>query len=122
MVPLFHPRQMNWEEHFNWNEDVTQMIGTTPIGCATITLFQTNRDGVVNIRRVLAIMGYHPPSKSLSSPLQRWLQERLQPISRLMRGSPYPDRWVCLLPQKALDILTTWSVLPAAKQDKIVHP
>jgi 5-methylcytosine-specific restriction endonuclease McrA len=61
MVPLFHPRQMNWEEHFNWNEDVTQMIGTTPIGRATITLFQTNRDGVVNIRRVLAIMGYHPP-------------------------------------------------------------
>jgi len=60
-VSLFHPRQMIWQEHFTWNEDVDQMIGITPIGRATIALFQTNRDGVVNMRRVLAIMGYHPP-------------------------------------------------------------
>jgi HNH endonuclease len=60
-VSLFHPRKMLWEEHFTWNEDVTQAIGITPVGRATIALLQINRDGVVNMRRVLAIMGYHPP-------------------------------------------------------------
>jgi 5-methylcytosine-specific restriction endonuclease McrA len=61
VVPLFNPRQMDWNEHFTWNEDATQMLGLTPIGRATITLLQTNRNGVMNIRRVLAIMGDHPP-------------------------------------------------------------
>jgi hypothetical protein len=61
IVPLFHPRQMLWYEHFTWSEDLTQMIGTTPIGRATIALLQTNRDGVVNMRQVLSILGYHPP-------------------------------------------------------------
>jgi hypothetical protein len=60
-VSLFHPREMVWEEHFSWNEDVTQSIGITPVGRATIVLLQINRDGVVNMRRVLAIMSYHPP-------------------------------------------------------------
>jgi 5-methylcytosine-specific restriction endonuclease McrA len=60
-VSLFHPRQMIWHEHFTWNEDVTQMIGITSIGRATIALLQTNRNGVKNMRQVLAIMGYHPP-------------------------------------------------------------
>ncbi len=61
LVPLFNPRQMNWEEHFSWNEDATQMLGITPIGRATIELLQTNRDGVTNMRRVLTIMNEHPP-------------------------------------------------------------
>lgn len=60
-VSLFHPREMVWGHHFTWNEDVTQSIGITPVGRATIALLQINRDGVVNMRRVLAIMGYHPP-------------------------------------------------------------
>lgn len=60
-VSLFHPRQMMWQEHFTWTEDATEMIGITPIGRATIALLQTNREGVTNMRRVLALMGYHPP-------------------------------------------------------------
>ena len=61
VVPLFHPRQMTWQDHFAWDEDVTQMIGITPTGRATVVLLQANRDGVINMRRVLAMMGYHPP-------------------------------------------------------------
>jgi hypothetical protein len=61
IVPLFNPRHMDWNEHFTWNEDATEMLGITPTGRATITLLQTNRNGVMNIRRVLAIMGDHPP-------------------------------------------------------------
>jgi HNH endonuclease len=49
-VSLFHPCEMEWEEHFTWNEDVTQAIGITPVGRATIALLQINRDGVVNMR------------------------------------------------------------------------
>jgi HNH endonuclease len=61
-VPLFQPRQMLWSEHFNWSEDFTQMLGITSTGRATIALLQTNRPGVINMRRVLVIMGDHPPA------------------------------------------------------------
>jgi len=61
LVLLFHPRQMSWTDHFIWNENAIQMVGITPIGRATIALLQTNRDGVMNIRRILTIMGEHPP-------------------------------------------------------------
>jgi len=59
--PLFHPRQNIWEEHIEWNEDTTQMIGKTNIGRATIVRLQLNRIGLVNYRRVLAAAGEHPP-------------------------------------------------------------
>lgn len=61
IVPLFHPRKMNWDKNFTWNADATKMLGITPTGRATIDLLQTNRDGVVNMRRVLTIMNEHPP-------------------------------------------------------------
>lgn len=61
LAPLFHPRQMKWNQHFIWNEDTTQMLGITAIGRATVALLQTNREGVTNMRRVLAIMNEHPP-------------------------------------------------------------
>lgn len=61
LVPLFNPRLMEWNQHFVWNEDTTQMLGITPTGRATVALFQTNREGVVNMRRVLVIMNEHPP-------------------------------------------------------------
>jgi hypothetical protein len=61
-VALFHPRQMSWQDHFGWNEDYTLLIGLTPIGRATIDALQLNRDGVVNLRRLLRIVGKHPPS------------------------------------------------------------
>jgi hypothetical protein len=52
---------MNWDKNFTWNADATKMLGITPTGRATIDLLQTNRDGVVNMRRVLTIMNEHPP-------------------------------------------------------------
>ena len=61
IVSLFHPRKMIWAEHFAWNSDATRMLGLTPTGRATVTQLQTNRDSVVNIRRVLTVMNEHPP-------------------------------------------------------------
>ena len=35
-VPLYHPRQNHWSDHFAWNEDFTLLLGLTPTGRATI--------------------------------------------------------------------------------------
>jgi hypothetical protein len=60
-VPLYHPRKQRWSKHFAWNDDFTLIIGLTPIGRSTVEALQLNREGVVNLRRVLYAMGEHPP-------------------------------------------------------------
>jgi len=60
-VPLYHPRKQRWSNHFAWNDDFTLIIGLTPIGRSTVEALQLNREGVVNLRRVLYAMGEHPP-------------------------------------------------------------
>ena len=61
MVSLFHPRQQRWSQHFLWSQDTTVVVGRTPIGRATVERLRLNREGVVNLRRVLATIGQHPP-------------------------------------------------------------
>jgi hypothetical protein len=60
-IPLYHPRQQRWNDHFAWSEDYTVVLGLTPTGRATIEKLQLNRPGIVNLRRVLALAGEHPP-------------------------------------------------------------
>ena len=60
-VPLYHPRQQKWQDHFRWSEDFTIIIGVTPTGRATVEALKMNRPGVVNLRRVLYVLGEHPP-------------------------------------------------------------
>lgn len=60
-VPLFHPRQDSWFEHFAWTEDYSIVRGLTPTGRATVERLQLNRAGVVNLRRLLTAAGEHPP-------------------------------------------------------------
>ena len=62
LVPLFHPRRQVWEDHFTWSPDLTEVVGVTPTGRATVAALHLNREGVVNLRRVLAADGLHPPS------------------------------------------------------------
>ena len=64
MVPLFHPRQQRWSQHFLWSQDTTGVVGRTPIGRATVERLRLNREGVMNLRRVLATIGQHPPQIS----------------------------------------------------------
>jgi hypothetical protein len=56
-VPLYHPRQHTWTEHFAWNENATIILGKTPTGRATVERLRLNRPGVVNLRRVLGLVG-----------------------------------------------------------------
>jgi hypothetical protein len=61
---LYHPRQQTWSEHFAWNEDYSRVIGLTPTGRATVETLRLNRQGVVNLRRVLFLVGMHPPGET----------------------------------------------------------
>jgi HNH endonuclease len=64
-VPLYHPRQDRWHEHFSWSDDYAQVIGLTMTGRATIERLQLNREGVVNLRQLLYAVDRHPPNQNL---------------------------------------------------------
>ncbi len=61
-VPLFHPRDQSWHDHFTWSSDFTLMVGLTAIGRATVEALRLNRPGLVNLRRILRAAGEHPPT------------------------------------------------------------
>jgi len=63
-VLLFHPRKNKWEDHFEWSEEYTHMIGKTPTGRATIQTLKLNRSGLINGRKIFVLAGLHPPPNS----------------------------------------------------------
>ncbi|TVP59415.1 MAG: HNH endonuclease [Nodularia sp. (in: Bacteria)] len=63
VVSVYHPRQQTWNENFAWNDDFTLVIGLTSTGRATVETLQLNREGIVNLRRVLYTIGEHPPAE-----------------------------------------------------------
>lgn len=62
-VPLYHPRQQAWQDHFAWSADYLKIIGLTPMGRATIETLRLNRPGVVNLRKLLLMARLHPPDE-----------------------------------------------------------
>lgn len=62
LLPLFNPRTDSWSVHFEWNDDDSQIIGTTPTGRATAQLLKVNREGNMNLRKLLKMAGLHPPT------------------------------------------------------------
>jgi HNH endonuclease len=62
LASLYHPRQQSRSDHFVWSDDFAEMIGISPSGRATIVRLQLNREGVVNLRRVLRASDLHPPA------------------------------------------------------------
>jgi hypothetical protein len=61
IVPLYHPRVDVWEQHFQWSDDFTELLGISPIGRATVQRLQLNRQGLINLRQVFVQVGLHPP-------------------------------------------------------------
>jgi HNH endonuclease len=43
IVPLYNPRERNWNEHFIWREDGAYIEGLTNRGRATVEALQLNR-------------------------------------------------------------------------------
>ena len=74
-VPLFNPRQQRWRDHFAWSEDHIRITGLTSVGRATIEGLQLNREGLVNMRRVLYAIGEHPPQEVESSVVSQRLSD-----------------------------------------------
>lgn len=63
ITPLYHPRLDNWNEHFQWSEDFTKLIGLSPKGRATIQALKLNRPRLSNLRILLAAFGEIPPKE-----------------------------------------------------------
>jgi hypothetical protein len=51
IVELFHPRQQQWTDHFQYAAGL--VVGQTPIGRATIAVLAMNRTDRVQLRRAL---------------------------------------------------------------------
>ena len=62
-VPLFHPRLQRWTDHFGWSEEMTRIVGLTRTGRATVEALKVNREGAINLRRVLYTLRQHPPQE-----------------------------------------------------------
>jgi HNH endonuclease len=59
-VPLFHPRQQDWLEHFRW--EGVGVVGVTATGRATVEALRMNRDVMLRIRTEEQLLGRHPPN------------------------------------------------------------
>ena len=48
-IALFNPRLQIWAEHFKWNTDGTEIIGTTACGRATVQALKLNHEIIAQI-------------------------------------------------------------------------
>ncbi len=60
IVPLFHPRNQRWSEHFEWAPGTLEVVGLTPTGRATLTLLRLNRPQFLRLRHLWARMRAMP--------------------------------------------------------------
>lgn len=60
-IALFNPRSQNWLGHFGWSEDITEIIGKTAIGRATVLALKLNNPEIVVARRLWVAAGWWPP-------------------------------------------------------------
>jgi len=56
---LFHPRRDEWLAHFQFDRDKAELIGTTPIGRATIEKLRFNHPMQVRARREWIRLGQY---------------------------------------------------------------
>lgn len=66
-VPLFHPRQQRWSDHFTWSEDTLRVLGLSEIGRATVAALHLNREGALNLRDALHSRDLHPPPEDIQT-------------------------------------------------------
>ena len=59
---LFNPRQQQWQKHFTWSPEGTEIIGLTACGRATIGALRLNNSLAVTVRKNWVKAGWHPPN------------------------------------------------------------
>ena len=60
-MPLFHPRQDSWRDHFEWQENFQIVVGITSVERATVKRLELNRAGLLSLRKIMVMAGVHPP-------------------------------------------------------------
>lgn len=58
VVPLFHPRQQNWEDHFDLVAE--WIVGRTPTGRATVAVLRMNEGQRLQLRAAFIGLGLDP--------------------------------------------------------------
>jgi hypothetical protein len=66
-VALFNPRRQRWSRHFHWSADFLLILSRTTAGRATVEALLMNRPELVNLRRLLLLIG-HPPTLNWPAP------------------------------------------------------
>ncbi|MBJ7901191.1 MAG: HNH endonuclease [Cyanobacteria bacterium RI_101] len=67
IIPLFNPRQFQWQDHFIWAEGGIIILGQTPMGRASCLRLDLNderypeADSIRATRKLWMQIGYHPP-------------------------------------------------------------
>lgn len=49
-IPLFNPRQDDWDEHFSVNIETAEIVGVTPIGRVTVIQLRMNSAAQIRAR------------------------------------------------------------------------
>ena len=57
---LFNPRTDLWDKHFQWNDDLTTILGRTAIGRATIEALDMNAEMLQRARRYWQLLDFLP--------------------------------------------------------------
>jgi HNH endonuclease len=60
-IKLFNPRKQNWNRHFKFSEDKTEIIGKTACGRATVEALKLNNEILVSVRRLWVEFDLFPP-------------------------------------------------------------
>lgn len=62
-ILIFNPRTQNWNEHFEFSADNTEIIGKTACGRATVIALRLNYRQAVNARKFRVAAGWYPPKR-----------------------------------------------------------
>lgn len=60
-ISLFNPRTQAWNEHFEFSQDGTQIIGRTVCGRVTVVALRLNFEQAVKARKNWVSVGWFPP-------------------------------------------------------------
>ncbi|MEM7531564.1 MAG: HNH endonuclease [Chloroflexota bacterium] len=62
-APLYNPRMQQWDDHFQWDQTGTRIIGLTPTGRVTVLVLDMNNELIQFARRRWVAGGWHPPNQ-----------------------------------------------------------
>lgn len=58
---IFNPRKQDWNEHFEFNPEQTEILGITACGRATVVALRLNFEQAVAARKLWVSVGWYPP-------------------------------------------------------------